>query len=340
MNDMMDTLKRIETMLVALLRADIFELHWVIGWSFGRTPKGDPFVLLYPPPPLKRKVCRVYKEAFHKLPEFIDTASIPETGCYDDNPEREKAISRGHYKKCPRLISVLIRHRPRKEGEPERRFHAVVHGTAKKAKPTPPVPIPPQAIRPVIDKPAGTNGGRDKRKRIRARVDPQRERLARLLDRMHLHNVADTTAHDLALSACVFIIGADIHQLNDMGPLDVAKCIEVLERIAALAKTPRRIRLFIEDCLERGAPITNQREVVTAFESWEPEPTVGMDQMRTLRRAAKDRGFRQSGQRALLASLGHRTWSDVFEREYPDVINKMMAEGAASKWNRRGANAG
>src|SRR5690606_6425196 len=76
------------------------KIHRVGGYAYGRTKKGDAFIILYPAADrLKLKVCRVYQEEFPQLPAFIDT-NVPPTA-QRGNPDRPEAEEMGIYRPCP-----------------------------------------------------------------------------------------------------------------------------------------------------------------------------------------------------------------------------------------------
>lgn len=80
-------------------------VHRVGGYAYGRTKKGDAFIILYPAADrLKLKVCRVYQEEFPQLPAFIDT-NVPPTA-QKGNPDREEAKEMGIYRPCPTFLML------------------------------------------------------------------------------------------------------------------------------------------------------------------------------------------------------------------------------------------
>lgn len=97
-------LRIIEDMLTAVLKSQN-NIHWVSGFVYGKTKKGDPFILLYPANArLVEKVCRVYPGEFSKLPPFIPTKDI--RGKTRDNPNRPDAIELGLYNESP-MFQIL-----------------------------------------------------------------------------------------------------------------------------------------------------------------------------------------------------------------------------------------
>ena len=116
-------LDRIETMLQAILKSQKL-LHWISGYVHGRTKGGDPFIVLYPASPkLDEKVCRVYKQGFSKLPDYIDT-NIPPTA-QRANPSRSEAVQLGIYHECA-LFQIAIYNGRETQMGPEKRFCGTV----------------------------------------------------------------------------------------------------------------------------------------------------------------------------------------------------------------------
>jgi hypothetical protein len=86
-------------MLEALLRSNN-HLHWINAYAPGRTANGDEYIILYAANErLNHKICRVYKEAFSHLPDYVDTNVPPNAA--NDNPTREEAHKRGILHTCP-----------------------------------------------------------------------------------------------------------------------------------------------------------------------------------------------------------------------------------------------
>lgn len=75
------------------------KLQLIGGYVRGRNSKGIPFLILYSPSQyMDHKICRVYREQFKTLPDYIDTnvpAEAPE-----DNPTKSAAEKQGIYKPC------------------------------------------------------------------------------------------------------------------------------------------------------------------------------------------------------------------------------------------------
>lgn len=99
-------------------------IHRVGGYAYGRTKKGDAFIILYPAADrLKLKVCRVYQEEFAQLPAFIDT-NVPPTA-QRGNPDRPEAQEMGIYRPCPHFL-MLTREGKDTQMGPEVRFSRVL----------------------------------------------------------------------------------------------------------------------------------------------------------------------------------------------------------------------
>lgn len=119
-------------------------IHRVGGYAFGRTKKGDAFIILYPAADrLKLKVCRVYQEEFPQLPAFIDT-NVPPTA-QRGNPDRPEAQEMGIYRPCPPFL-MLTREGKDTQMGPEIRFSRVLD--APSSLPLAPSPHPPVAASP------------------------------------------------------------------------------------------------------------------------------------------------------------------------------------------------
>lgn len=131
----MADLNQIEKMLTALLRNNN-QIHWIGGYLHGRTGGDDPFILLYPSSDrLIEKVCRVYPQDFHKLPEFVDTNVLPGI-TQDDNPNKELAQKKGIYRPCTMFLITTYRI-PNKQMEYEVRFGDVLRVSKPKDAPVP-----------------------------------------------------------------------------------------------------------------------------------------------------------------------------------------------------------
>ena len=114
---------RIERMLSALLKSDN-HIQWIGGYVYGRTSKGDPFIVLYPASDkLDRKACRVYDHEFKKLPQFVDL-NVP-INAQNANPDRSQAVRMGIYKKC-QLFQITLFDGRKTEMGPEQRFGDIV----------------------------------------------------------------------------------------------------------------------------------------------------------------------------------------------------------------------
>lgn len=125
-------------------------IHRVGGYAYGRTKKGDAFIILYPAADrLKLKVCRVYQEEFAQLPSFIDT-NVPATA-QRGNPDRPEAQEMGIYRPCPHFL-MLTREGKDTQMGPEVRFSRVLD--APQSAPVAPSPRPPVAPSPT---PAGAD---------------------------------------------------------------------------------------------------------------------------------------------------------------------------------------
>ena len=115
-------------------------IHRVGGYAYGRTKKGDAFIILYPAADrLKLKVCRVYQEEFPQLPAFIDT-NVPPTA-QKGNPDREEAKDMGIYRPCPPFL-MLTREGKDTQMGPEVRFSRVLDAPQAPASPVAPSPLP------------------------------------------------------------------------------------------------------------------------------------------------------------------------------------------------------
>lgn len=113
-------------------------IHRVGGYAYGRTKKGDAFIILYPAADrLKLKVCRVYQEEFPQLPAFIDT-NVPQDA-QKGNPDREEAKEMGIYRPCPAFLMLTREGKDTQMGR-EVRFSRVLEAPPAAAKPQP-VPV-------------------------------------------------------------------------------------------------------------------------------------------------------------------------------------------------------
>lgn len=121
---MSNDIDQVKKMLTALLKSQ-GNLHWIGGYTHGRTSNDDPFIILYPSAEhLKHKVCRVYPDQFRKLPAFIDTA-VP-THATDSNPDKDKAQAKGIYRECPPFQVLTFDGKDTSMG-PEKRFSDVLY---------------------------------------------------------------------------------------------------------------------------------------------------------------------------------------------------------------------
>lgn len=110
-------------------------VHRVGGYAYGRTKKGDAFIILYPAADrLKLKVCRVYQEEFPQLPAFIDS-NVPQDA-QKGNPDREEAKEMGIYRPCPAFLMLTREGKDTQMGR-EVRFSRVLEAppVAAAAKP-------------------------------------------------------------------------------------------------------------------------------------------------------------------------------------------------------------
>lgn len=120
-------------MIEKMLRSQLLSgnnLHWVGGYVHGRTePKagrdvGDPFVLLFPAADyLEFHVCRVYPEAWNRLPSFIST-DVPEKAP-TENMKKSAAIEAGIYHRCAPFQIVTYDGRETPAGR-EKRFGGIL----------------------------------------------------------------------------------------------------------------------------------------------------------------------------------------------------------------------
>lgn len=125
------------------------KVHRVGGYAYGRTKKGDAFIILYPAAErLKLKVCRVYQEEFAQLPGFIDTA-VPPTA-QKGNPDREEAKEMGIYRPCPQFL-MLTREGKDTQMGPEVRFSRVLDAPQAPAPPPAPPAARPATPQPTVD---------------------------------------------------------------------------------------------------------------------------------------------------------------------------------------------
>lgn len=115
-------------------------IHRVGGYAYGRTKKGDAFIILYPAADrLKLKVCRVYQEEFAQLPAFIDT-NVPQDA-QKGNPDREEAKEMGIYRPCPTFLMLTREGKDTQMGR-EVRFSRVLEAPSAKPQPAPVAPSP------------------------------------------------------------------------------------------------------------------------------------------------------------------------------------------------------
>ncbi|MCJ7700620.1 MAG: hypothetical protein MUO62_03475 [Anaerolineales bacterium] len=97
----------------------------------GRTSNGDDYIVLFSAnEKLNHKICRVYKEAFNRLPDFVDTQIPANAG--NGNPTREEASKRRILRTCPLFKIVTFDGRETAMG-PERRFYATLYVYAQEA---------------------------------------------------------------------------------------------------------------------------------------------------------------------------------------------------------------
>jgi hypothetical protein len=115
-------------MLEALLRSNN-QLHWINAYAPGRTANGDEYIILYAAnEKLNHKICRVYQEAFSRLPDYVDT-NVPQNAP-NGNPTREEAHKRGILRTCPLFKIVTYDGRETAMG-PERRFYVMLYASQK-----------------------------------------------------------------------------------------------------------------------------------------------------------------------------------------------------------------
>ena len=113
----------IKIMLKALLR-NSNQLHSIGAYTGGRTSNGDAYILLYSAnSKLNHKIVRVYEEAFHRLPDYIDTEIPANATC--ENPTREHAVKSGILKTCKQFEIITFDGRNTSLG-PERRFYVSI----------------------------------------------------------------------------------------------------------------------------------------------------------------------------------------------------------------------
>ena len=94
------------------------------GYVYGRTGNGDPFIILYPAKDhLIHKICRVYKEKFHLLPNSI-IQEVPGEA-QEGNPDKNEARRQNIYHDCPVFIIATIDGKDTNMG-PEVRFYMTV----------------------------------------------------------------------------------------------------------------------------------------------------------------------------------------------------------------------
>jgi hypothetical protein len=104
------------------------KLHWIGGYAYGRTSENDPYILLYPAPKgMVHKVCRVYKEDFHKLPYHVSSINIPKQA-QDANPDKGPAKKMGIYHNTPVFTIATVDGKETPLG-PEQRFFDTVELT-------------------------------------------------------------------------------------------------------------------------------------------------------------------------------------------------------------------
>ncbi len=104
------------------------KLHWIGGYAYGRTSENDAYILLYPEPKgMIHKVCRVYKEDFHKLPYHVSTNNIPQDA-QDANPDKGPAKKMGIYRNTPVFTIATVDGKETPLG-PEQRFFDTVELT-------------------------------------------------------------------------------------------------------------------------------------------------------------------------------------------------------------------
>ena len=100
-------------------------LAWIGSISYGRSKAGDPYYILYSANKrLNYKICRVYKEQFHKLPDYVQAIEIPDN-VSNGNPTREDAEKFGLLVPC-QLFKIATYDGQDTPMGAERRFYAVL----------------------------------------------------------------------------------------------------------------------------------------------------------------------------------------------------------------------
>lgn len=118
-------IQRMTFMLEALMRSQDL-LHWIGGYAYGHTSKGDPYIALYASSEnYDEKICRVYPLSFKWLPQFIDTSNIPPNIKGKTVPSKETVKKMGIYHECPRFEIALHLGKMTPMG-PEKRFFRVL----------------------------------------------------------------------------------------------------------------------------------------------------------------------------------------------------------------------
>lgn len=143
----------VERLLTVLINDG--KLHDIGGYVYGKTSKGDQFIILYHyATKMVQKVTRVYQQDFGKLPHFIPTKQFPpDSKLVEDNPKKTEAKKRGIYHNC-KPFTIATYPGPMTNMGPEVRFHSTIRiwgeeGTAPPIKdpfkvPYKPVEQPPQ----------------------------------------------------------------------------------------------------------------------------------------------------------------------------------------------------
>lgn len=151
--DVNSQLATIQKMLAAYLRHEGL-MQWVDGWAAGQN-EGGVYVSLFNGRAAYR-ICNVYSEDFHKLPDFIRDQIPPEVG-HEIGTERARVESKGYLIGCP--LFAITRYKLAKDDDKDKwRFGDVIYSAqaSRRAAPSPRPPADPTAAQPVtpITRPA------------------------------------------------------------------------------------------------------------------------------------------------------------------------------------------
>ena len=103
------------------------KLQLIGGYVHGRDSKDHPFILLYSSSKyLDHKICRVYRERFKTLPDYINTNVPPSAP--DDNPTKTSASKQGIYKTCRYFTIATVEGKDTKMGKEVRYLTTVYVG--------------------------------------------------------------------------------------------------------------------------------------------------------------------------------------------------------------------